>query len=244
MFLIKFFAGFFYLLGQLSLQQNVQGPLNDNGAISKKSISEADLESYKKDEEFNYETLEAEDNIIERFFQWLENALQSLLESIFGVDAATGIVLFIFRVLPYLLLAFLIFLLFRFFLRLNSNNYQGKSHPKGVVSISEEEQIIKNEDIRALIDSAIKNGNFRLAIRYYYLLVLKALTQTGAITWQAQKTNEDYLNEIQDKGVKADFEKITRVYDYIWYGEFGIDAERYMLLKKDFEGLNSKLTVL
>ena len=222
-------------------QEDVKGIPIDKDSIIEQTISENDLESYRSDDNFNYNTTEAKENALDRFFQWLRNGLRKFFESLFGVKGAAGILLFIFRILPYLLLAFLVFLLLRFFLKVNSNRPIGKTQPKGSVLVSEEEQIIRNENINALISTAIANGDFRLAIRYYYLLALKHLTLKELIIWEPQKTNKDYLQELQTSRFKADFEKITRIYDYVWYGEFAIDDHRFNSLKNDFEALNSKL---
>ena len=125
---------------------------------------------------------------------------------------------------------------------MNSNNLIAKSRKQGSILFTEEEQIIKNEDIPALINEAIQQNNYRLAIRYYYLLSLKYLTETDNISWQPQKTNEDYINEINKELLKADFKNITRIYDYVWYGEFNIDVAKFETLKLPFEHLNTTIT--
>jgi hypothetical protein len=224
-------------------QEQKKALLLDEDSIYSQQITEEDLRPYQEDDDFNYQTIDAEESAFQRFVQWLKNALNSFLESIFGVEAAAGIILFLFRILPYVLLGFLIFMLLRFFLKVNSNPIVGKKQAQGEVKISEEEQIIKNENIVALINSAISNGEYRLAIRYYYLLALKHLTVNNRIVWKPQKTNDDYLKELEHTDLKLDFEKITRIYDYIWYGEFEINASRFNTLKTDFEQLNSKLNL-
>ena len=238
---IRLLLFFLLILNLCFSQEEAKRLILDSEPITKQNITKEDLEPYLEDEDFNYEIVESEETAVDRFLQWLKNGLRSLFESIFGVEAAAGILLFIIRILPYLLLGFLVFLLLRFFIRVNSSALMGKTQAKGEVQISEEEKIIKNEDILALIKTAIANGDFRLAIRYYYLLALKYLSTDGHISWEPQKTNEDYLKDLQHTDLLADFEKITRVYDYIWYGEFKIDANGFNLLKHDFESLNSKL---
>ncbi len=224
-------------------QEEIRPDYYDDSNIEKQTISEKDLETYKADEEFNYTEVKKEENIFDKFVRWLRNLLRQFWESIFGIGSVTGFLYFIFRVLPYLLLAILIYLLIRFFLKVNSNNIIGKQQEKGQISYSEEEQIIKNEDIDALIHQAIKQKNYRLAIRYYYLLALKKLTETDNIEWQPQKTNEDYITELDNTYYKPDFENITKIYDYVWYGEFNIDAVKFESLKLPFESLNKTITI-
>jgi hypothetical protein len=109
------------------------------------------------------------------------------------------------------------------------------------ITFTEEEHILKNEDINVLIKNAIKQQNYRLAIRYYYLLTLKKLSQNHIISWEQQKTNEDYISEIDAIKLKTDFTNITRIYDYVWYGEFDIDVLKFEALKLQFESLNNTL---
>jgi len=234
---------FFVFLGLFCLAQNAgRHPQLDDTVLEKQVISEDDLRSYKTDDDFNYEVVEAEESFLDKAYRWIQNVLKKFWESIFGVGTATGFLYFIFRILPYILLAFLVFLLIRFFLKVNSNRIMTRTKAEGSVHFSEEEQIMKNEDIPSLIKDAISQKNYRLAIRYYYLLSLKHLTENERITWQPQKTNEDYIKELSKDQLKLNFTDITRIYDYVWYGEFNIDALKFEALKTPFETLNKSIT--
>ncbi len=229
-------------MGQLAFsQQDEQPVILDDSIIDKQEISEEDLKAYKTDDDFNYIEVEAEESFLDRAYRWLQNILRKFWEAIFGVGTAQGFLYFIFRILPYILLGVLIFLLIRFFLKVNSSRLIMKTNAQGSVTITEEEQIIKNEDIPALIKEAINQKNYRLAIRYYYLLSLKYLSENDTIAWQPQKTNEDYIKEITKTNLKDSFKNITRIYDYVWYGEFGVDALKFEALKQPFENLNQSI---
>lgn len=222
-------------------QQDSLSVSYDDSKITVQEIQKEHLEKYKNDTDFNYVEVQQEESILNRFVRWLKNIIVKIFEYIFGVGNATGILKFIFNVLPYLLLAFLIFLLIKFFLNVDSKNVISVSQNSATVNFTEEEHILKNKDIRALIDDAIKNQNYRLAIRYYYLLSLKYLTQSNIIAWQQQKTNEDYISEIKTETLKSDFKNITRIYDYVWYGEFTIDKLKFEILKTPFIDLNKTI---
>lgn len=222
-------------------QETEHADYYDDSLIEKQTISENDLQNYKSDKDFNYLEAEHEDNFFDKAVRWLRNALRKFWEAIFGVGTAKGFIYFMFRVFPYLVLGFLIFMLVRFFLKVNSNKLILKDREKGQINYSEEEQIIKNKNISALITEAVKQKNYRLAIRYYYLLALKNLTETDNIEWKPQKTNEDYIKELNTSNFKFDFENITKIYDYVWYGEFNIDALKFESLKLPFESLNNTI---
>lgn len=226
--------------------QNTHAPINfDDTDLDVKEISTDDLEDYKNDDAFNYTEVEPEDNFLVRayntFVDWISNIIREIVEAIFGVGEAQGLLFFIFKVLPYLILGALVFLLIRFFLKVNSRTLVSGQKAAPGFQFTEEEQIIKNEDINALISNAISQKNYRLAIRYYYLLSLKYLTEKKVITWQQEKTNEDYISEIQSDTLKNSFKDITRIYDYVWYGEFNIDQLRFENLKLAFESLNNSI---
>ncbi|MGJ8549233.1 DUF4129 domain-containing protein [Winogradskyella wichelsiae] len=222
-------------------QQTLHAEKLDDTILKKQSISEHHLKPYKADKDFNYKEVVAEENFLDKAYRWFQNLLRKFWEAIFGVGTASGFLYFVFSVLPYLLLAFLIFLLVRFFLKVNSHNLITKAKKQGSILFTEEEQIIKNEDIPGLIQDAINQNNYRLAIRYYYLLALKQLTESDNISWKPQKTNEDYINEINKAYLKSEFKNITRIYDYVWYGEFNIDAVKFETLRLPFEQLNNTI---
>lgn len=96
---------------------------------------------------------------------------------------------------------------------------------------------IENTDIDALIKLAENNKDYRLAIRYYYLLVLKTLAAKKHIKVEDDKTNADYLNEIKLKPFSNDFQYISYLYNYIWYGEFPLDTNQYAIAKDTFATL-------
>lgn len=78
-----------------------------------------------------------------------------------------------------------------------------------------------------LIANALKNKDYRLAVRFLYLRNLKLLSDKELIDWKANKTNYSYQHEITDFSLRSKFLGITLIFDYIWYGEFPIDEEKY-----------------
>lgn len=222
-------------------QQDSLSISHDDSKIELQQITKENLKEYQADSDFNYVEFVQEESILTRIIRWFKNIITKIFEFIFGVGTATGVLRFILDAIPYLLLATLLFLLLKFFLKVNSNSIFSIQQNNAAFKFSEEEQLIKNEDLSAWIDKAIKKQNFRLAIRYYYLLTLKKLNEMNFISWQLQKTNEDYIKEIKHEHIKSDFSDITRIYDYVWYGEFEIDAFKFESLKAEFESLNKTI---
>jgi hypothetical protein len=73
-----------------------------------------------------------------------------------------------------------------------------------------------------LIQEALADNDTRLCIRYHYLWLLKYYSDKNIIVWNHQKTNRDYYYEIQSKEHKQQFEKLSYLYNHIWYGDFEI----------------------
>ena len=69
---------------------------------------------------------------------------------------------------------------------------------------------------------------------YYYLLLLKNLSQAGIIEYDVEKTNSDYHYEINSEALKKEFSYTSYLYNYIWYGEFDIDISQFQKAKTAF----------
>ncbi|MEO0570106.1 MAG: DUF4129 domain-containing protein [Bacteroidota bacterium] len=213
----------------------------DDREITMVDLTEADLDSFRTDDAFNYEVEETKNSWWEGVKNWLYNILRRFFEWLFGVDAAPSYIAVFLKYIPYLLLGLLLFLLIRFFVKANAKNILFTKNNEGMVLLSEEERIIKTEDIQGLIKQALDSGDYRLAIRYYYLYLLKLLTQRELITWELQKTNHDYIQELSQSTLKPLFQKVTLLYDHVWYGEFTIDREGYNKAKIKFDQLKNSI---
>ncbi|MCR9228046.1 MAG: DUF4129 domain-containing protein [Flavobacteriaceae bacterium] len=213
----------------------------DESGLQLIELGPEDLDTYKNDSDFNYEEVKTESSWWTDLTNWFYNMLRRFFQWIFGVGNAEGYLAVFLKILPYLLLALFLYLVIRFFVKSNLVGMgQNKGNPN-VVTLSEDEHIIKNEDIQELIKKALADQNYRLAIRYYYLYMLQLLSERDLIDWQQQKTNDDYMAELSESSFKNDFEKATLLYDYVWYGEFELDHERYQRAEPVFTSLKKSI---
>ncbi len=220
--------------GILSAQKDSLNISYDTDALEVKTISDSDLSKFYEDKAFLYEVDETDPTWWDDFKSWLNNLMLRIFENIFGIEEASGILAAFIRLVPYLLLGVLIYILIRFFLNINASALKQASKNKALVSVSEEEHIIKNENIQDLINQALAKKDFRLAVRYSYLQVLKLMSEKEIITWELQKTNDDYLNEIAKTELQNPFTSITRLYNFTWYGDFHITEIEYQKAEKTF----------
>ena len=127
------------------------------------------------------------------------------------------------------------------FFKLNPGARLLKSKEEPANFFTEEEEIIKTKDIKKLIDKALRNQNYRLAVRYYYLLILKRLTEAELIDYEFDKTNSDYISEITSETINTGFKKATNLYDYIWYGNFTVTETDFNKAQQTFKHLETTI---
>ena len=97
---------------------------------------------------------------------------------------------------------------------------------------------IEELDIEKLLDQAKREGNYRLAVRLYYLGLLKRLNQVGKIAWKKDKTNRDYLSELFSRDFYyGEVRSLTHSFEAVWYGDHALSAESFDRLRKNFETL-------
>jgi len=112
--------------------------------------------------------------------------------------------------------------------------------------INEETEEMETTDIFAInyqkeIDKAIASNDFRLAVRLMYLKLLKQLADRNIIQYKHDSTNFEYLLQLQSTNMYPEFYKLTRNYEYSWYGQFEVDKEKFAVIRKDFDQFDRKL---
>jgi hypothetical protein len=85
------------------------------------------------------------------------------------------------------------------------------------------------------IEAAVADKEYRLAIRLYFLKLLKILDQKDLIEWKNFKTNTDYVRELKDNSLYKPFRDLSFSYEYIWYGEFEPNLEEFEEVSQDFD---------
>lgn len=132
-------------------------------------------------------------------------------------------------VFPFILGALIIFMIVNLVLGGSISHYwkfQSRKKASENVLIFEEENI-EHTNFNSLLKHALENKNSRLAIRYYYLLTLKKLSDKNLINYHIDKTNSDYLFELKDASLKQQFSYLSYIYSYVWYGEFILTATEF-----------------
>lgn len=203
----------------------------DDSDIKPKTFD--DLKEKYNDDDFVYEYDTTKSGWWTRFKQWLNDLFKKWFSIKNSEDAAnmTDWMLKIGAVLIFFLVAYFIFRAV-----MNEEGYWvfGKSSDKSVIPITDIESNLTITDFDKLTKDAENSGEFRLAIRFYYLWLLKRLSYAGIIEYDVEKTNSDYYNEITSENTKKQFSYTSYLYNYIWYGEFNVDDITYEKAKAAF----------
>lgn len=214
--------------------------LYDQKPLVGTSLEQETIEDFKNDPDYNYTEVEPQETWLSRLRNKLSEIWSSFVRWLTGGEEATGFLRFLLEALPFIFIGALIALVIWLFFKIDNGRAILQANHKGVF-IGDDEEIIKNQDIEALIDLALKDKNYRLAVRYYYLLTLQQLSGKELIDWQAQKTNHEYIYEIKNNDLRAQFGKLTEVYDYIWYGNFEVDENAFAKAQLAFSKINKEI---
>ena len=152
------------------------------------------------------------------------------------------IVFFMSKIFPFLLGGFVIYLLLRLILGSDMQFWKKSRKSKKITeSLVYKEEDIHETDLEALLSNALKNQEFRLAIRYYYLLILRGLSHKKLIDYHKDKTNSEYLFEIKSDDLRDQFSHLSYIYAYVWYGEFAIDENAFSKAENKYQSFLNHL---
>jgi hypothetical protein len=122
-----------------------------------------------------------------------------------------------------------------------SSMFTGKRKQEEEIDATLEDVDIHSIDYEQQIRAAISNNDYRLAVRLWFLRTLKSFSDRELVFWKIDKTNSDYYYELSGTEYQKDFGEVSKVYDYIWYGEFPVDEHSYKNAEEKFRGLNGRI---
>ena len=117
---------------------------------------------------------------------------------------------------------------------------------KKATMLHSSEDIAINEDIFSInyeeeLEKAVASQNYRLGVRLMYLHILRLLSEKNIIQYKIERTNSDYLLQLSDTSYYKDFFRLTRNFEYVWYGKFDISPAAFEMIRQDHTKLKSRL---
>ncbi|MGY0408255.1 MAG: hypothetical protein ACWIPJ_07880 [Polaribacter sp.] len=153
-----------------------------------------------------------------------------------------GFGFFMTKIFPFLLGGIIIYVILRVVMGAENgfwNFKRGKKKdPKKLVY---QEEDIYEVNLERLLEKALADSNYRLAIRYYYLSVLKLLSNKKLIEYHKDKTNSEYKFELKDASIREQFSYLSYIYTYVWYGEFPLNIQDFQMAEKKYQSFKNTI---
>ena len=141
-------------------------------------------------------------------------------------------------ILFFLLIALLIFIIYQFFMKTSLDD-------KGTKMVTPLEELepshIPKTELEILLEKALSEGNYREAVRIYFIFIIKDLSEKDWIRWEKKKTNMSYLMEMRNRPQYPLFNEAVSVFEFVWYGNYPISKEDFNKLEPKFKNLLNSL---
>ena len=152
-----------------------------------------------------------------------ENPFSSIFSTLFSS---------IFSVLGYSLLIILIVAILLYVVK-NAQEKTKKEEKEKEVNLDEIDNI-EEVDFDELMNNALQNGDYRLAVRIHFLKCIQLLSKKELLLWKPFKTNRAFISELKQGEIKDAFQRLAEVFEYTWYGIQIVDQNTYAYIKSDF----------
>jgi Domain of unknown function (DUF4129) len=205
----------------------------DTTRIQVRRFDKTALENFRQDPDFAYgeERTFDQRNLWREFWRWVFEHIFAPLS-----DPDTS------RFWSYLIIGICTLVVIYAILRLTGSEwlgvFSGRSKKIKPTGFSEVAENIHELDFEKLIAEAIAGRNYTRATRLFYLKTLKTLSDKQLIDWQMNKTNHQYLQEVARLPFEPEFRHLTRLFEYICYGDFPLEEPDFREVEirfRDFE---------
>ncbi len=170
-------------------------------------------------------------------WQRFQQKLQDILHRIFGQAPSGNTIENVFYILAALLLIWAILKI----LGIEMNSVFRKTPAAKKIDYQVNEENIHEIHFQKEIEKARTAGQNRLVVRLQYLWALKKLSDQNQIKVERGKTNQDYRYEVRSEGLKEPFSRLSRIFEYTWYGHFEADENVLQSSENELHKLNQHL---
>ncbi|MBW6483731.1 MAG: hypothetical protein K0B10_11815 [Vicingaceae bacterium] len=207
---------------------------SDTSIVELKTIDTTKIENFRSDSDFIYDRIPPPpETPWESFKRWFWEQIAKLFNSNeFSI---------FWDYFKWILIVVLIFLAILWIFKSEIRGVFINKKASNVPHFIAADENIHEMNFDVLIEKAINEKNYKEAIRLSYLKVLKQLTDADLIRWEIDKTNLDYANELANSEYEFPFNKVTKVFEYLWYGDFELNSTQFNVEIKKFIELSTKL---
>jgi Domain of unknown function (DUF4129) len=207
----------------------------DSAMIKPRQFSKPEINDYKKSRAFRYKEDSAPEDggIMSLISYYLDRFFNRLFGSHVGGTS-------VWTIITYVLMIFgVIMIIFQFFKVSPQGLLRRSAAP--LLAESMDADNIHEIDFDKLIQQAAAQQNYRLAVRFWYLRMLKMLSDRELIHWQISKTNYDYYYELKQPELRSNFLMLTRTFEDSWYGNHELSGDVYEAASSSFQSFFTSL---
>ncbi len=204
----------------------------DSSYIQQRNFSSSSIKTFQNNKEFQYDKMqEPPKSLWDRLWDWVWQKWDEIMSTQAGQNT-----------MNILLIVFGVVMISFFVWKLNSMNKMSLFAKSGSpLNYNIGEENIHEIDFDEAIRSAVLNTNYRLAVRLLYLQTLKQLTDKNFINWQQNKTNFEYVKEMQQQPLQPAFAALTNIFEFAWYGNNFVTQQRFTEIENKFQQFKHQL---
>lgn len=194
--------------------------VNDSSKVQVRQMNPDEQKKLLDNSDYKYDRVgPAPKTWWDRFKEWFWKNVEEIFSSKQGQIGLS--------VFQYVLIAVVIVIIVLLVLKNDIRSvFYGKS-ASVIIDFKEFDEDIYKINFDELIAEALSKGDYRKAVRLHFLKLLKELTDNNLITWQIDKTNNDYSIELAKSKYSNEFKELVLMYEYVWYGDFQLDESNF-----------------
>ncbi|RYZ24256.1 MAG: DUF4129 domain-containing protein [Chitinophagaceae bacterium] len=197
----------------------------DRAAVAPRKVAPEQFDSLRHSEDYWYWNYKKKAERPER---------KSWLASLFG----SGLMRYIFWGLIGIGCAALLYF---FLLSLNVNPFSRRAREAdGEETAADAEANFFSRDYDGDVARALAAADYRSAIRLRYLQLLRDMAQRNIIQYRHERPNGMYVSQLLGTSYFNGFARITRTFDYAWYGEMEVTRAAYDYMQRDIDELKNR----
>ncbi len=206
----------------------------DSTTLAPRYPSESKYDELVNSSDFLYDRELPPEGLWEKFIHWL----RSIYDDFFSTKEGNELQ----RILLYALFgATVVYVIYKI-AKTNGHGLLSRRSAKTTIPYNTIEENIHEMDFTSLLQEALTSGNYRRAVRLYYLQALRELTERSLIEWRPEKTNHEYLGELRSPGIRERFAQTTTMFEYVWYGEFPVREPEFQRIQQTFTEFTDSLS--
>lgn len=200
-----------------------------------KIIPQEKIEMWREESMYFKEEAPQEDSFLSEAWYWFKNLINDFFEGLLGPVLNEYVLEFLYYLLIVIGIVFLLYVIFKNKIskniqkstRLTPNDFQ----PENIESV----------DLEGLLAEALKQKNYKLSIRFMFLIALQNMDRKEMIVWDKYKTNMEYYWEIPKSKLQQPYNDLRLLYEQIWYGKKNANELLMMQYKEQLNQFNQLL---